>query len=176
MLPNAQHSDKWRLIFSNLPGFQPEDLSNSLNMDLFENYLKSFTFPGLSVELLNSSYMNYEVRHPISKINSSLSDVVLTMKCSEDLTNYYYIYNWLLKLRNQKNIGDRELFRYNYISEMKLIFLDNQKREKVKHIFTNCFITNIGSLSLGFGSTDELSFDINISFEDYSLDLVTECK
>lgn len=176
MLPNVQHSDKWRLVFSNLPGFTPDSLSNFMNMDLFENYLKSFTFPGLSVELLNSSFMNYEVRHPISKINSSLSDVILTMKCSEDLTNYYYIYRWILDLRNQKNTTDSRLFRYNYIAEMKLIFLDNQKREKVKHTFTNCFITSVGSLSLGFGSTDEMSFDLNISFEDYAMDVVTECK
>jgi hypothetical protein len=62
------------------------------------------------------------------------------------------------------------------IDDIKIIFLDNEKREKVKYIYTNCFISNISSLSLEYGTADEMTFEVSFKIEDYNVEFVEECR
>ncbi len=174
-LPNLQHSDKWRIIFSNIPGFTPNNLDNYKNFDLYELYVKSVTFPSMSVDYVESDFVNYHINHPISKINNDLQEIVITFKLSEDMLNYHYLYDWISKLRNQKNVDNLKYFRLNFIKDIKIQFLDNEKRAKINYIFTNCFITNLSQLSLNYGTSDELTFDISLKIEDYSIKFIEDC-
>lgn len=176
MLPNIQHSDKWRVLFSNIPGFVPGNYNNFINFDLYETYIKSVSFPSLDVEFVESEFLNYHINHPISKINNSLNDISITFKLSEDMLNYHYIYNWMTKLRNQNNVDAKKFFRANFIDEFTIIFLDNEKRPKIKYVYKNCFISSLGSLSLTQGTSDELTFDINLKYEDYEVKIDTSCQ
>jgi len=175
-LPNTQFSDKFRVIFSNIPGFTPNNLNNFLNFDLYELYIKSVNFPSLDVSYIESDFVNYHINHPISRINQDLVDLTITFKMSEDMLNYYYLYNWMRDLRNQKNTDNKKFFRLNFVNDIKVIFLDNEKREKIKYIFTNCFITNLSNISLEFGSANEITFDVSFKIEDYSVEFITECR
>jgi hypothetical protein len=175
-LPNIQFSDKFRVVFSNIPGFKPNNLDNYKNFDLYELYIKSVNFPGLDVSYTESDYLNYHINHPISRINQDLSDLSITFKLSEDMLNYHYLYSWIHALRNQKNIDGKKFFRQNMIDDIKIIFLDNEKREKVKYIYTNCFISNISSLSLEYGTADEMTFEVSFKIEDYNVEFVEECR
>lgn len=175
-LPNIQFSDKFRVLFSNIPGFVPNNLNNYNNFDLYELYIKSVIFPSMDVSYVESEFLNYHVNHPISKINNDLQDLSITFKLSEDMLNYHYIYNWVRSLRNQQNIDAKKYFRLNYIDEIKVIFLDNEKREKVKYLFKNCFISNVSQLTLEYGTANEMSFDVSFKLEDYSMEFITECR
>ena len=173
-IPNLQHSDKWSLILSNLPGYHPEG-TNTDNIQLFELYVKEFTLPALSLDLVQSRFRNYQINHQISQINDSLSEIEITFKVSEGLLNYTIIRDHLQNQREELNADDKELFRYNCITELKLMMLDNEKRPKFRYGFINCFITNLSALTLTQGIDEELSFTITIKYEDYSMEKVEGC-
>lgn len=174
-LPNIQHSDKWTVIFSNIPGYHPLPNDNSEGLSLYDLYVKELTFPSLSLELVESKFRNFEIRHQISKINDTLNDLEITFKLSEGMMNYYHIYDWMQSMREMINVDDEKWFRLNMIKEIKILFLDNEKRPKVKHIYKNSFIIGLTSLNLTNGVDDELTFTVTVKYEDYSVELVTEC-
>lgn len=171
--PNFQHSDKWSVLFSNLPGY---DIASNINgMTIYDLYVKELTLPSLSLELTESKFRNYEVRHQISKVNDTIDDISMTFKVSEGLENYFHVYDWIQSMREMLNVDNKQFFRQNYINEIKVFFLDNEKRPKFKYTFIDCFATNVSSLTLTNGVDDELTFTVTIKFEDYRIEVVTEC-
>lgn len=173
-IPNLQHSDKWNIIISNLPGYHPT-AGNLDNIQLFELYIKEFVLPDLSLELVQSRFRNYQINHQISQINDNLGDLSLTFKVSEGLLNYYLIYDYIQSMREELNVNNEELFRLNFIKELKLNILDNEKRPKIQYSFINCFITNLTSLTLTQGVDQEMTFTLSIKYEDYSMKKVEVC-
>lgn len=172
--PNVQHSDKWSIIFSNMPGYQPI-IGDNTDMGIYDLYVKEMTFPNLSLELVQSHSMNYQINHQISKINDTLNDLSITFTLSEGLRNYYHIYNWIRNMREMRNVDNEKWFRLNFIKEIKVIFLDNEKRPVSKFTFFNSFITELTSLNLTNGVDDELRFTITMKYEDHKLEFVEGC-
>ena len=172
--PNTQHSDKWKVIFSNIPGYTP-DITDNTTMGLYDLFVKDLTFPSLSLKLVQSHFRNYEINHQISKINDELGDLTITFKASEGILNYWYIFSWIKSMREQENIDDEKWFRLNVIKETKVLFLDNQKRPKYRYIFSNGFIVNLSSLILTNGLDNEITFDITIHYEDVNVETIENC-
>lgn len=173
--PNLQHSDKWRLNISNMPGFvdQSQDLNN---IQIYENYVKAFTFPDISLELVQSRFRNYGIHHQISPVNGDLSDISITFKVSEGLWNYYYLYDYIQSMREGLDVDPKEkFFRNDNIKALSITFLDNEKRPSTRFVFSNCFITNISSLNLTNGVDQELDFTLTLKYEDYTLEPIEEC-
>jgi hypothetical protein len=168
-IPNIQHSDKYSITISNIPGYSPKT-NNTDNMSLYDLYVKEVTFPAHSLELIKSDFRGFHINHPGSKINDNLNTLDITFKCSEGMRNWYYIYNWMKTLREGVNTDKEKWFRLNFIKEIRLSFLDNQKREQFVYRFSNSFITNLSSLSLTNGQDNELSFTITIEYEDFGVD------
>lgn len=167
---NLQHSDKWSINFSNIPGYTPNARNNNDNMNLYDLYIKGVSFPDLSLALLKSDYRNYSINHQISKINDNLSELTITLKLSEGMLNYLYLFKWLKSMREQENVENEDWFRLNFIKAISVNFLDNQKRPKFKWVFENCFVTNISSLTLTNGVDDELTFSISVTYEDLQVE------
>ena len=163
--PNVQHSDKWQAVFSNIPGFSPTISAYVHDMSLFDNYVKSVTFPSYTLELVKSNFMNYSINHPISKVNDDLNSINMDFKMSEGLMNYLILETWIRGLREEQNIDKQKYFRLNCIKELKLLFLDNMKRTKMKFIFENAFLTDLGSFSLTNGVDEEVTFSTTIAYE-----------
>lgn len=174
-LPNIQHSDKWSLILSNFPGFHPSVTALD-NTQLFELYIKEVTFPNMSLELVKSDFRNFHINHQISKINDDMSSLEITFKVSEGLVNYYLVREHLQSQREGVNVDKEKWFRLNVIKELIVNFLDNEKRPKTKMTFTNCFVTDLSSLSLTQGQDNELSFTITIVYEDYDMKIIEDCQ
>jgi hypothetical protein len=172
--PNVQHSDKWSIIFSNIPGYVPI-IGDNTDMGIFDYYVKEMTFPSVSLELVQSHYRNYQVSHQISKINDTLNDLSITFTASEGLKNYYHIWNYLRNMREMENVDDEKWFRLNLIKEIKLLVLDNEKRPQVRYTFINGFITDLTSLSLTNGIDEEVKFTITVKYEDHLVELITGC-
>lgn len=170
---NLQHSDKWSINFSNIPGYKPNARNNNDNMNLYDLFIKEVTFPDLSLALIKSDYRNYSINHQISKINDNLSELSVTFKLSEGMINYIHIFNWMKAMREQENINDEEWFRLNFIKAININFLDNQKRPTFKYIFENCFVTNLSSLTLTNGVDDEMTFSISITYEDLQVETMS---
>lgn len=168
-LPNIQHSDKFIITISNIPGYVVKN-SNTDNMGLYDLYVKEVLFPSHSLDLIRSDFKGFHINHPGSKINDNLNTLDITFKCSEGMRNWYYIYSWIKSLREGENVDAEKWFRLNLIKEIKLKFLDNEKREQFIYRFVNCFITSLSSLSLTNGQDNELTFTITLEYEDFGID------
>lgn len=157
--PNTAHSDKWKLNISNVPSI------NGITIDirLFNLYAKSVILPTLSFQTLNTNFKASTIRHPISRENNDLPQLILEFKVDEDFKNYFYIFNFLQSLRYEQ--PETAVFRHNTIKSIDIIFLDNQKRTTNTLSFTNAFITQITSLNLPMGQSEELSFNISLIYE-----------
>jgi hypothetical protein len=68
-----------------------------------------------------------------------------------------------------------KFFRNDNIKALSITFLDNEKRPSTRFTFSNCFITNISSLSLTNGVDQELEFTLTLKYEDYTLEPIEEC-
>lgn len=163
--PNVQHSDKWQVIFSNIPAFSPSISAYINDMSLMDNYVKSVSFPSYTLELVKSNFMNYTINHPVSKINDDLNSITMDFKVSEGCMNYLIFRTWISGLRELENVDAEKFFRLNCIKELKLLFLDNMKRIKQKFIFENAFLTDLGSLSMTNGVDEEVTFSTTITYE-----------
>jgi len=163
--PNVMHSDKWKIAFSNIP-----TLSDMSEMRYFDNYVKSCTLPAYTMgEILSQLPMGIQIRHPLGgmKRNQDLAQLSMTFKVSEDLYNYLILFNWIQQIRyGQIDPRHDDFFRKYTIKRLVISMLDNEKRTVSEMTFTNVFLQDLGALDLNFGSTDELSFSCNFSYEE----------
>ena len=167
-IPNIQHSDKFSVTISNIPGY-PLQTNNKDNMGLYDLYIKEVSFPQHTLELVQSNLKGYAINHPASKRNNDLGTFSITFKLSEGMKNWFYIYRWMKELREGINIDSEKFYRLNFVKEIKISFLDNEKRPQWVYSLFNCFITNLGSLTFTNGVDEEMSFTVDFSYEDFNI-------
>ena len=164
--PNTFHNDKWQVSFTNLPS-----LVSIKDMRIYDNFVKSVTFPDYSMgEIISDMPGGYKIRHPLGPSpNASLSQVQIDFKLSEDMRNYINLFEWMRALRygDVSGFSDIEdIFRKNTIKGILLGILDNQKRVIASWRFSNAFLLTLSSVSLVNGSSDEVTFTCNFSYEE----------
>jgi len=163
--PNLFHNDKWQVSFSNLPS-----LESMRDMRIYDNYVKSITFPDYNMEEIYSDIMGFRIRHPVGpKPNYDLSEIQIEFKLSEDMKNYIYLFEWMQALKYgqvEDFTSEQEFFRKYNIKSISLNILDNQKRIIAVWRFTEAFLKNLSSLSLSQGISDEITFTANLSYEE----------
>ena len=159
---NTFSQDKWRINFSNIPS-----VSSFTNMPLYDLFVKSIVLPDVNITVTDSNFLQYAVRHPISKGNVDVSQIQITFKVSEDLTNYINILEWILAVRYHE--VDTDILRRNTIKEINIDILDNQKRKKSTMKFSECMITSLSSLSMNMGSSEETEFTCNFTYQEHNV-------
>jgi hypothetical protein len=164
MFPNLFHSSNWQVNFSNMPA-----LESIRDMRLYDNLVKSVTFPDYNMSEIYSDFMGFRVRHPEApKINVDLSQIQISFKLSEDMRNYIYLFEWMkaMKAGDVTDFSSEEdLFRKNTIKSISLNILDNQKRTVAVWRFTEAFLLSLSSLALDNGISEEVTFTCNFSYE-----------
>lgn len=169
--PNTFHNDKWVLTFSNLP-----DVDDLNDMRYYQSYIKNLILPDYNMgEIQDVGPFGFQVRHPIAgmKKNTDLSQLQIEFKLSEDMLNYIYFFRWIKDLR-YGNLEDGDytgLIRKYTIKRGILSILDNQKRTVVNIFFTEMFLLNLSSLQLTMGSSDEVTFTCNFSYEEIDYEM-----
>ena len=159
--PNNFSNDSWRVNFSNIPKMENDE---KIDMLLIDTYVKSVTLPDLSVETINSDFMGDTYRHPNSRTNDDLGQVAIEFGLSEDMKNYNYFYQWFQMLRH--GITDATKFNDCVIKDMTVQMLDNQKRVTNKMSFTNCLLSSVGSLNLGMGQSELVTFPLLLQYQE----------
>lgn len=163
---NVLHSDKWQVMFSNLPG---DDNPN--HYKYFENYVRSFEVPGYNLGLIDSIYPGgYRLKHPVTRPNTDLTTISLSFVLSEDFMNYFIMWNWVNHIKYGDAETDEAIRKY-YIKSININVLDNEKRTVGEVKFTNCFMTNLGSLSLTQGTSENIQFTADFSYEEVEINL-----
>lgn len=164
--PNLWHNDHWTLSFSNLPS-----LGTVRDMRIYDNFVKSVTFPDYSMGEIFSDIRGFRIRHPLGgvKANEDLSQLAIEFKLSEDMVNYINLFEWMQALKyGQVDLleGEEDFFRKYTIKSINLNLLDNQKRIIAVWRFTNAFLLSLGSISLQMGVSEEVTFSTNFSYEE----------
>lgn len=160
---NTLHSDRWSVAFSNLPTIDdPRDLV------MFDRFVKSLVIPDYNMEeIISYGNFGYQIRHPaIPKANIDLSQVQIEFKLSEDMQNYLKLFGWMKNLKYSEELNPNILVRKNTIKAINLMISDNQKRTIATLSFTQCFLLSLSSLSLEQGSSEEITFTCNFSYEE----------
>jgi hypothetical protein len=163
---NTFHNDKWQISFSNLPS-----LGTIRDMRIYDNFVKSVTFPEYSMGEIYSDIKGFRIRHPLGgvKANEELSQIVIEYKLSEDMRNYINLFEWMqaLKYGQVQNFNSEEdFFRLNTIKSINLNIMDNQKRNVAIWRFTEAFLLGLSSLSLNNGVSEEVTFAANFSYQE----------
>lgn len=167
--PNNFSSDKWKVTFSNVPLLSGEE---KIDMRLIDGYVKTVTLPDLTAEYVNSDFLGSVIRHPISRENNDIGQVGIDMMLSEDMLNYYYFYNWIQQLRYGD--FDEDKLRECTVKRIIIQMLDNQNRAKNEFIFTNCLLTNVGSLNLTMGTSEEVTFPLILTHEQIQFNKIED--
>lgn len=162
MFPNVAHSDRWRITFSNIPGSLIKD------MRYYDNFVKSVVLPDYNLMEVKSEFRGYNIRHPVApKVNEELSQIQIEFKLSEDMWNYLNLFDWMQQIRyGSIDSTHNDFFRKYTIKKINIEMLDNQKRVVSIMSFTEAFILSLSSLSLNQGSSDEITFTVNCSYEE----------
>lgn len=162
MFPNVAHSDRWRITFSNIPGSFIKD------MKYYDNFVKSVTFPDYNVQEIRSDFMGYGIRHQVApKVNENLSQIQIEFKLSEDMFNYLNLFFWMQQVRyGQIDESHDDFFRKYSVKRLNLEMMDNQKRVVTNIYFTEVFLLSLSSFALTQGSSDEMIFTTNWSYEE----------
>jgi len=169
--PNTLHSDRWQITFSNIP-----TLKSLRELRLYDNYVKSVTFPEYNMPEIYSDIKGFRIRHPVAgiKANDDLGQIGIEFKVSEDMKNYANLFLWMQALKYGRSDifkDEAEFFRLNTIKSINLSVLDNQKRPVVNWKFTEAFLLSLSSLTLNMGTSDELTFICNFSYEEIKFDI-----
>lgn len=164
--PNLFHNDKWQISFSNLP-----TLGTIRDMRIYDNFVKSVTFPDYNMQEIYSDIRGFRIRHPIAgvKANEDLSQLQIEFKLSEDMRNYINLFEWMQGLKYGKVEhfnNEEEYFRKYTIKSINLNILDNQKRTVAVWRFTEAFLLGLSSLSLVNGDSEEVTFTCNFSYQE----------
>lgn len=166
--PNTFHSDKWQLTFSNIPSVGAVG-----DMKYFDNYVKSVVLPDYNLIEGYSDLKSERLRHPMSRTNEDLSQLQIEFKLSEDMTNYLKLLEWMLSLRyaplNPENISEEKLYD-EVIKTININILDNQKRMIANMKFSQARLLNLSSMGLDTGSSEEVTFTCNFSYEEIQFD------
>lgn len=170
---NTFHSDKWDVSFSNLPYVDTRDLS------MYDRFVKSVVIPDYNLEeIMSYGPEGFAVRHPVGrKVNYNLSQIQIEFKLSEDLLNYLNLFEWMRSLKYGENIPETDFFRHHTIKSIAINIRDNQKRSIAVMRFTQCFLLTLSSLGLETGSSEEITFTANFSYEElkYERESVLSC-
>ena len=163
--PNVFHGDKYRVTISNIP-----TLGDMGEMRYFDNYLKSCNIPAYAMgQIISTLPEGFDVRHPEGGMrkNRDLGNLTLTFKLSEDMYNYLVLFAWMMQLKyGQIGSNHDDFFRKYSIKRLTISMLDNQKRVVSELAFTELLLLNLGSIDLNFGTTDEIPFTTEFSYEE----------
>ena len=143
-------------------------LSGLSNMAIFDNFVKELTLPEYGMAEVYSDFNGFRVRQPVvPKANIELGQLTITFKLNEDMMNYWTLFNWVQSMKyGDGYLSEKDLIRKYTIKSINLTIMDNQKRTIAIVRFTQAFLLSLGSLGLTTGSSEELTFPCNFSYEE----------
>lgn len=157
---NTAHNDRWRFSFSNYP-----NVDKSVDMDIFDNFVKSCTIPDLSIDEQYVDFRESRFRYSGSRYNENNSPLIIEFNVTENMENYLYVFEHMLELKSgRNNVYSKE--RENVIKTIDVFMLDNHRREKARILFTNCFPINLNALDLRYGSSEEMIFSVTYTYDE----------
>jgi hypothetical protein len=163
-IPNNAHASRWEAVLSNIPTIGDTVISQ----DLYNLYIKGVTIPDTSINMINSDFRDYTYLTPGTRGNTEYFQLLIEFAVSEDMSNYYNFLQLMQMTRFEESSKEQRLKDLN-INKISVFFKDNQKRKTSVMDFKNCFLTNLSSLSLIYGSREEIIFTATFTYQEVLL-------
>lgn len=172
---NKFNKNKFLVRFSDFPNLT--DIS--FDTHIFNNYIKTFNIPDISMTMLSSTYLHKRQLHPNTKGSRDLQTITIEFIIDEEMKNWFVMYAWLVETRHgltsgKKSLIQEELVRLNCVDAIEIISLDNNNNVKSKLKFKHCILSNIGSLQLQYGVSEEATFVCTFEYEEIDIELMCE--
>lgn len=164
---NTSNGNKWRAVFSNIPYYDNKfDVIGKKPMAIFDNYVRNVILPDMSIEYVESNFGPRRRLYPSNHQNTQLNSVSVEFACDENMFNYYSLYSYWKNLKNNTYMKGEDTLHNSVIGSLDILFFDNEQRVTSKFRLTELFMENLSSLSLVYGSSDELIFTVTFFYDD----------
>lgn len=163
--PNTAQTYSWKVNFSNIP-----TVVNTKDLEYFHEYVKSITIPDYNIIEEKSGFKGEVVRNPMSGLNEDLSQIQIDMIASEGYFNYFHFLEWMLRTRNNGVGINTNKLRDYVIKSIYIELLDNVGRKIGQLEYKDARLISLSSFSLTSGTTEEVYFTCNFSYESISFD------
>lgn len=160
---NSFHGDRFQISFSNLPG-----ITNVSDLEQWSRFARAVTFPDQNLNEMYSDIEGFRIRHyEAPKANVDLSQIQISFVLNEDMSNYLYLFDHMQKIKyGNVTLSENEMFRKYTVKRINIEFLDNEKRRIAVIGFTEAFLLSLSSFPLEFGSSEEIIYTTNWSYEE----------
>lgn len=165
---NRLATDKFKVVFSNIP--LPQSRTTPLNIGVMNNFVRSVTLPDYNIEIQKADFGNFSRPHPMTKINNELTQLQLEMIVDEDMENYYAIYEWMREIKSGRPTQGHTTLHESTISDIIIQLLDNEDREKSRLKFQGCILASLSSLTMTYGSSEQVVFTMTLTYSDFTLE------
>ena len=146
MNTNISYNTNFKLVFSQAP-----------EVDFF---IQSLSMPSVALGEVQTPYKSYDGYTPGNQI--VYEPLNLSMLLSEDMSNYFYILDWLDKCAKKNKLRDQ-------YKDISLLILNNNKLNNREIVFQSAFPTSITELSLGsnVGDITPTTFSVTIRYQTF---------
>lgn len=154
---------KFEIILSNLP-YDDNDFIRDMDLRKYNNFVKSITFPDSILNLETSNTHGGKVIRPIPSFNKELPEFTVTYGLDENMSNYWYLFNWIWQMRNANSMGGNKWLKDSKINEAILCAKDNNGTTRNYISFLDCYISNLSGIDFNYGNYENLRFTVTYKF------------
>ena len=122
----------------------------------YDYFVQTTNIPSISVSPAPAPYKNRRTKFPGETVD--YSPLNFTFIVSEDLKNYLYIHDWLLKTRNEDDKDE-------WFKDITIHSLTNNKRVNVDVVFRGCFPTSLSDITFESNVSDTDPVVVSATFE-----------
>lgn len=172
---NTFNKNKFKILLSNFPNLT----KYKWDIHIFNNYLKSFQIPDLSIPMLTSVFGHDRQLHPSPIGSRDLQTITVEFQIDEEFKNFNAAYQWLFQMRNgmlsdRTDLQKSALLRLDSIDEIQIITYNNNKEPVSKFSFIQCILNNISSLPLDYSQAEIGTFTCTFEYEKINFELLNE--
>ena len=173
---NTFHQDSFNAYFSNFPVIGETQNAFGENhqpdMRVFDDYTKNVTIPNQSLSTMELPMLNRVQLQPNSMGNSNLNLVVIEFIVDAAFLNYFLIYTYIRQMKTATIENLKSAYYKNRIFELKIVMYANDGTPVTNLKFKNLFPMDMGALNLQSGVSDELTFPVSFSYEDFQVEII----
>ena len=165
---NAAQQGRFEITLSNLPA-EGGDLFKDINLRIFNNFVHGVTVPETTIQYAESNTYGGRIVFPIPDWLKSSPEFSITYGLDENMTNYWYLFNWVWKNKNALSTSNKEWLVESKINEAVLLYKDNNGRNRNLIKFIDCYPSSLSSLDLNYGAYENVKFTVNFKFNGFQL-------
>jgi hypothetical protein len=145
-------------------------ISNNYKIEIpeapeFNYFIQSIQLPALNMAGIDTPYQNWQGAMTSNRID--FDPLTFTYLVAEDYSNYFYIYDWFLDIR------DHEHDPLRHFKDINFHILNNNKMNNKFIVFHGCFPTYLGEIGFDSSMSDTTQIVNSATFRYQYFELVS---